>query len=186
MPGGQLIVVSIETDPNQKWRAEGTAFAVQELSVSLHEGVTLRVETPDDARVPVLVPGSSFEVVDGSRPASWVVSDLADQSFDLGPPEWQEVGFWERFFDREPEALAIYEEFRTVLPGAVEPAVLEPYTTARTIKVLAEGEVPVGSVGVILGVTSEPVLAYELEIVDDDGKSLFSGEVDPSMIEPVV
>ena len=50
---------------------------------------------------------------------------------------------------------------------------------------LAGGEVPVGSVGVILEVTSEPELAYELEIVDDDGKSLFSGEVDSSMIEPV-
>ena len=48
---------------------------------------------------------------------------------------------------------------------------------------LAGGEVSVGSVGVILEVTSEPELAYELEIVDDDGKSLFSGEVDSSMIE---
>lgn len=176
-----MIVVSVETDPNQKWRAAGQTFAVQSMRVSLQKGVTLRIEPPGE-KTPVVVPGASFEVVDGSKPDCWEVGEFTNHAFSVGPRVWQELGFWDRLFDDDPQALDAYAKFRTPLN---EDAVDEPFAQFATVRTIAEipgSPIPIGTIGVVLEVHSEPALSYELEIVDSDGTSLFSGGVDPSLI----
>ena len=36
----------------------------------------------------------------------------------FSPEAWSKAGFWEQFFDREPEAVAVFEEERAKIVAA--------------------------------------------------------------------
>jgi hypothetical protein len=57
---------------------------------------------------PALFHVRAFTILDGRFPSTWTISSSED-AFVLGPEPWREAGFWDRFFDREPEAVRIYE-----------------------------------------------------------------------------
>ncbi|MEA3502008.1 MAG: DUF4926 domain-containing protein [Actinomycetota bacterium] len=48
---------------------------------------------------------------------------------------------------------------------------------------LPEHGVPEGATAVVLEVHYEPFLAYEIEVVDSRGRSLFVGAVDPVQVQ---
>ena len=48
---------------------------------------------------------------------------------------------------------------------------LQEYDVVRLRQTLAEGNVPLGSTGMILIVYNHPVRAYEVEFMDDAGRS---------------
>ena len=63
-----------------------------------------------DDPLPALFDISDFEVVDGSIPASWSISQVGDSGIEIAPSSWLGCNFWERYFDGDEEAVAMYEE----------------------------------------------------------------------------
>lgn len=59
----------------------------------------------------------------------------------------------------------------------------EPYDVVRVTAGLVEFGVPEGSRAVVLEVHEDPYLAYEIEVVDHRGQTIFTGAVDPAQIE---
>lgn len=60
---------------------------------------------------------------------------------------------------------------------------LKEYESVYLRGALPEGEVPVGSRGVVLMVYLEPTLGYEVEFFDENGKSLGNFTTDEDHIE---
>lgn len=51
----------------------------------------------------------AFEIVCSDLAPSWVISWTADGFFQLAPEAWLDGQFWERFYDRDPDAVRIFE-----------------------------------------------------------------------------
>jgi hypothetical protein len=68
----------------------------------------------DEQTTPALFDLSDFEVVDGILPSNWI-ADSSDETFELTPKSWTEPGFWERFFDGDPEALNTFRNERQTI-----------------------------------------------------------------------
>jgi hypothetical protein len=88
----------------------GRVYTVLELEVDTDascviERVALRIESDDST--PGLFSPRGFEIVDARLSGSWRV-EIADHWITLGPEAWNQVGFWEDFFDGKPEAEAMY------------------------------------------------------------------------------
>lgn len=80
------------------------------LAVEQHSGgVTGYRIASEDGEQPVVFEAALFDVSDGHLPSSWVVMSLQGATLELGPAEFGRAGFWEEVFDREPEALEVYQ-----------------------------------------------------------------------------
>lgn len=53
-----------------------------------------------------------FEIVTQNIPNSWIVTWDKDGSLHLRPGRWSQPGFLERYYDKDPEAIRIFEEER--------------------------------------------------------------------------
>ncbi|TCM48855.1 DUF4926 domain-containing protein [Kribbella sp. VKM Ac-2568] len=62
---------------------------------------------------------------------------------------------------------------------------IEQFDTVRIPAGLPEHGVPEGALAVVLEVHRDPYLAYEIEVVDAGGRTLFAGAVDPAWVELV-
>ena len=62
----------------------------------------------DDGRTPILADSNLFSASGQPLPRRWVCAVSQDGVVELGPREWLELGFWERFFDHDPEAVAAF------------------------------------------------------------------------------
>src|SRR3954469_17358286 len=56
-----------------------------------------------------LFPLQQFEIVSSEIPRSWVVTWNKEGVFELTTTAWSEPGFWERYFDCDPNAQAVFE-----------------------------------------------------------------------------
>jgi hypothetical protein len=61
---------------------------------------------------PALFEPEMFEVVSTVIPSTWIISSPKPGCFSLAPAAWSKPGFWEQFFDGEPETVACFEEHR--------------------------------------------------------------------------
>lgn len=85
-------------------------YVVLELGASRNGDIYYRIERDD--RTPVLVKPEDFEVTSNKLPVSWIAQWLEVGSVIFCPLPWTRKDFWERFFDREPEAERIFKEER--------------------------------------------------------------------------
>ena len=53
-----------------------------------------------------------FEVMTPKIPPTWVVAWSKNGSFYLRPEHWNQPSFLERYYDKDPEAIRIFEEER--------------------------------------------------------------------------
>jgi len=85
----------------------GEEYVVIEIVASPGRYIDLRLYPFEGA--PGLWSSEMFETTDDSIPTNWtaVVSDAG--FLTIRPERWR-VGFWERYFDDEPEATAIFDE----------------------------------------------------------------------------
>ena len=65
----------------------------------------------DEIESPGLWDAGMFEIVSDRMPTCWVTR-LEDGRLTLAPREWQRPGFWEDFFDHEPDAVADYDQLK--------------------------------------------------------------------------
>jgi hypothetical protein len=118
----QVSIVGVLQSPTDSWLTVGRDYTVLELAMdpTRSEGfrsVEVRVEAGHDA-TPGLFSGTNFVVVDGRLPSNWRATISENGRLDLGPESWQQRGFWEDYFDREPQAIATYESERLVIAQA--------------------------------------------------------------------
>jgi hypothetical protein len=62
---------------------------------------------------------------------------------------------------------------------------IEQFGTVRIPAGIPDSDVPAGALATVLDVYTDPYLAYEIEVVDADGRTLYVGVVDPSWVELV-
>jgi len=53
-----------------------------------------------------------FEIVTSNMPNSWIITWDKDGSLHLKPERWNQPGFLERYYDKDPESIRIFEEER--------------------------------------------------------------------------
>ncbi len=62
---------------------------------------------------------------------------------------------------------------------------IQQYSTVSLTKDIPDSDVAAGSMAVVVEVHSEPSLGYEIEVVANDGSTLFLGAVSPDMVVEV-
>lgn len=97
------------------WLKVGAVYPV--LSIWIDAGQT-RFRILGEEAVPALFDPAMFEVVSGVLPSSWRITVPTADCISLSPEPWSEPGFWERFYDREPDAVACFEEERAKIAAA--------------------------------------------------------------------
>ena len=93
------------------WLKEEKIYEVLTIEQYCSDSAGYRIESEDSSQ-PVVFETSYFDIVETSIPGSWIVLGVAGATIELGPPCFGQKDFWERFFDREPEALEMYESER--------------------------------------------------------------------------
>lgn len=81
------------------------------LSIQGSPGRELAVRVLDDrGGVPGVWPIEMFMTISSRIPSNWVVSIGENGQFDAAPWKWLRPGFWEDYFDHDPQAIADFEE----------------------------------------------------------------------------
>jgi hypothetical protein len=88
------------------WATVGSVYHVLGILV---EPTQTRLRLVGEEETPALFEPEMFEVVSPRIPPSWVVTSPRSGCLSLEPEAWSAVGFWERFFDGEPEAIASFK-----------------------------------------------------------------------------
>lgn len=85
-----------------------------------------------DECTPALFGASQFEVVSDAIPSAWRVRRVGDSLLLLEPEAWLTPGFWEAYFNLDPEAERIFEKIFQELVD--EQAARSPTFTQRNWK----------------------------------------------------
>ena len=94
------------------WLHQKCIYAVQSIYIDPDEGCKYRI-LGNEPNAPALFLAVDFEIVDGTMPPSWVVYDLDNRKFVIGPAAWTALGYWDRYFDEDQEARQEFETHRT-------------------------------------------------------------------------
>jgi hypothetical protein len=91
------------------WLTLHREYQVLEVLAQPGRSIKFRVMS-DKGRVPILVESTKFAAVAQPLPRTWSMRVSQDGLVERAPARWLEVGYWEKFFDRDPEAVAIFHE----------------------------------------------------------------------------
>ncbi|WEH34788.1 hypothetical protein PZB75_16370 [Streptomyces sp. AM 4-1-1] len=95
---------------------DGHEYVVLEISARFKVATSFRVEfTEGGLRQSALFDTRAFTVVSHSLPPTWKYFQLESGSFSLCPESWNTPGFWDAFYDGDPQAIAVYEDERTAI-----------------------------------------------------------------------
>jgi hypothetical protein len=87
-----------------------------------YDALSLVIEQGENGRIFVRILGrgepgptlhflNEFEIVDSSIPSNWgVFPTPRGNGLFIGPAAWAEPGYWEKFFDGDPDAVRAFEE----------------------------------------------------------------------------
>jgi hypothetical protein len=97
------------------WAKIGSVYHVLSVWVEPDQaGLRLVGEEP----TPALFEPEMFEVVSTVIPPTWVITSPKPGCLSFAPDAWNATGFWEKFFDGEPEAVASFNEERAKIIAA--------------------------------------------------------------------
>jgi hypothetical protein len=95
----------------------GKVYHVLEVVQDTHSRWLLRV-AGDGTNGVAVFQLEQFEIVSPKVPDAWIVVWDAKGGFALTTEAWSQSGYWERFYDRDPEARKVFEEEKTKIVGA--------------------------------------------------------------------
>ncbi|WP_381554272.1 hypothetical protein [Streptomyces eurythermus] len=93
---------------------DGTEYTVLEVYFSGEGESFFRIkfaENEDSA----LFNSEAFEVTSTKIPPTWKLFPSEGRSFTLCPESWNRPGFWESYYDHDPQALTLYEQERQAI-----------------------------------------------------------------------
>lgn len=96
---------------NSSWLSIGREYHV--LSVNMDDGSPLKFQLiGDDGQSPAYHDANQFEVVCNEIPEDWIIDFVSKSYLRLFPKAWSEPGFWEAYFDGEPEAVNLFNKVK--------------------------------------------------------------------------
>jgi hypothetical protein len=102
------------------WMTLGKVYHV--LSISCETQQKLRL-IGDGLNGVALFPLDDFEIVSSKIPAAWIVVwDSSRRYFALTTEAWNQPGFWDRYYERDPTAIRIFDEENEKIINADQPA----------------------------------------------------------------
>ena len=87
----------------------GRVYHVLSVLLGINGEWKLRVITDGEKR-PALFRLKQFEVISAKIPNTWIVIWNDKGFFQLTTHAWSQPGFWEKYYDRDPEAIQIFED----------------------------------------------------------------------------
>jgi hypothetical protein len=112
----QALNVYGEPTNHSTWTRIGATYPVLSIEVD-PEGPRFRM-LGKDRHTPALFRPEMFEIASPIIPPTCVVATIAPGAFHLAPEPWTQKGFWERYFDSDPEAMASFERERAKILAA--------------------------------------------------------------------
>jgi hypothetical protein len=105
----RLLDKSGREQTSSAWLTVGRVYVVLSLYVA-SDGNSVQI-MGDQGPGPGIYRLDQFELVDGSIPAIWVASKMPrGNGLSLEPAAWAPVGFWDKYFDGDPEARAVFQQ----------------------------------------------------------------------------
>ncbi|MFF8915596.1 hypothetical protein ACF08M_20295 [Streptomyces sp. NPDC015032] len=90
---------------------------VLEVFAQYGKGALFRVEVAGGDSA--LFDSRAFVVTSHALPPTWKYFQYETGSFALCPESWNQLGFWDSYYDREPHAVEVYEtEKRKILSAS--------------------------------------------------------------------
>ena len=100
---------AVDSSKVRGWLTPHTEYLVLAVEASATGENSYRIESEDN-RTPALFEAKLFTLVNNRLPTLWIAVQQQDLLLQLMPARWSEDGFWERFFDGDPEACRVYED----------------------------------------------------------------------------
>lgn len=88
------------------WATLDAEYVVPAVEAAPSGRVELRI-IGDDGPTPVLFQSEMFMTISTDVPSSWVASIGEGRAFDLAPSKWLRPGFWEDYFNGDPQAVCV-------------------------------------------------------------------------------
>lgn len=104
-----LCVIVAGGGDRDSWLTLNREYDVLSVLMTPKGPVKLRI-IADDGRTPILAEASLFAMSSQPVSPSWSLVIREGGVVELGPSSWLEPGFWERYFDRDADALSEFEE----------------------------------------------------------------------------
>ncbi|QLH20464.1 hypothetical protein [Streptomyces sp. Rer75] len=97
---------------------EGGEYVILELFAPHGKSALFRIEHTE-GEGPALFDSRLFTVISPILPPTWRYVQFDTGSFALRPEPWSQPGFWESYFDHEPQAREVFEaEKRKILASS--------------------------------------------------------------------
>jgi hypothetical protein len=96
---------------NSSWLTVGTVYHVLEIIQDTERRWMLRL-VGDNRNGPALFELDQFEIITSYIPRTWIIVWGKEDFFELSPRPWTRPGFWEQYYDGEPDAVKVFEEER--------------------------------------------------------------------------
>jgi hypothetical protein len=100
-----------KSQESSKWLTIGKIYHVLEVSHSSNDGRWLLRFVGEEPNGVALFFLEEFEVVTSKIPPTWIIG-WTKGLFKLTPEPWSQAGFWDRYYDRDPDAIRVFEEER--------------------------------------------------------------------------
>jgi hypothetical protein len=102
----KVICVSLGSrEASDPWLTLNGEYRVLSILMTPRGPAKLRV-LANDQRTPILADATMFAGYPQSLPSTWGVTIREGGVVEIGPPAWLEIGFWDRYFDGDIEAVA--------------------------------------------------------------------------------
>jgi hypothetical protein len=100
------------------WLTIGRVYHVMSIFMDQQSGLRYRIISHD--RDPGFATmgyqsAKSFELISTIIPSNWKIGILEDSAIDISPEAWQQHGFLEAFYDRNPDTYSIFERERDII-----------------------------------------------------------------------
>jgi hypothetical protein len=114
----QLLNESGAPESDSPWLTIGQTYHVMSIFMDQQSGLRYRIissERDPGFATMAYQSAKSFEVVSKKVPSNWNVRILDNAAIDISPVAWQQPGFIESFYDRDPDAYTVFERERDII-----------------------------------------------------------------------
>jgi hypothetical protein len=95
---------------SSEWLRVGADYVVLSILAEPGRQILFRIMGEGEIGAPGLFDSTMFSTVSPEIPPSWVITVGNGGIVRVGPRTWMKPGFWEDYFNQEPEAIALFDE----------------------------------------------------------------------------